>query len=114
MTKAIVTRESVKAMLNHDDKAYVERVIGRALVVLFERQTADEQVSNETSHQNAIGFTGADAKSGTLTAKYFLKHRRLEQWMIDRWTKEDKNGSPRLAKYHRQLNEAAVARAARS
>ena len=37
--KAIVTRESIQAMLDDDRPEYVALVVGRALVRLFERQT---------------------------------------------------------------------------
>jgi len=102
-----VTRDSIKEMLENSNPAYVQAVIGRALVVLFKNQTADEQESNTTNKDNGIGFTGADAFGGSLTAKFYIKHKRLEQWMVDKWLKAGKNGYPRLAKYHAQLNKAA-------
>jgi len=107
---AIVTRKSLTEMLDNSNPAYVQAVIGRALVVIFKNQTADEQTSNETKHDNGIGFTGADARAGTLTAKYFLKHQRLEDWMIDNWKRKGSKGFPRLAKYHAQINKVAKAK----
>ena len=104
---AIVTRKSLQAMLNNDNPEYVVQVIGRALVVLFNNQTRDEQVMNTTNQDNGIGFTGADAHSGSITAKYFIKHKTLLNWQIDRWTKPTASGYARLAKYHKQLNAAA-------
>jgi hypothetical protein len=89
-------------------------VIGRALIALLENQTRDEQYSNATTNHNNIGFTGADARSGSLTAKYFRKHGKLLDWQIDRWTKPGSNGYPRLCKYWKQLNEAAEAKAAKA
>jgi hypothetical protein len=31
----------------------------------------------------------------------------LQNWQIEKWLKPNKNGIPRICKYHRQLNEAA-------
>lgn len=110
MTKqtAIVTRDSLRTMLLNPNRVYVEKVVGRALVRLFERQTEAEKVSNDTNVDNGIGFAGCDAKSGSLTAKYYLKHRRLEDWQLARWTKVEASSYPKLCKYHRQLNEVAL------
>ncbi len=104
---AKVTRESIAAMLNNDNPAYVQAVIGRALVALLKNQTATEQATASTNEDNGIGFTGADAKGGTLTAKYYIKHKRLLDWQVDKWLKLGSNGYPRLAKYHKQLNDYA-------
>lgn len=104
----VVTRDSLKRMLENPNRHYVETVIGRALLALLERQTEDEKRAADTRVWNAVGFSGADARSGTLTAKSFAKHGRLLDWQIDRWTKKSKNGYPRLCKYAKQLNEIAL------
>lgn len=108
--KVLVTRDSIQAMLDSDNEAYVAEVIGRGLMGLLDRQTTDEQVSNTTNRDNSIGFTGADAFSGSLTAKFWRKHGKLLDWQIAKWTKKGKNGYSRLCKYHKQLNEIALAR----
>jgi hypothetical protein len=107
---AIVTRESITKMIEDANAAKTQAIVGRALVVILNNQTADEQASNETKQDNGIGFTGADARAGSLTAKYWLKHQRLEDWMIDNWTRKNARGVLRLAKYHKQLNTAAKAK----
>lgn len=109
-TQAIVTRDSLKAMLENPNRNYVELVIGRALVRLLERQTQAEQSANATEDHNGIGFAGADAHSGSLTAKYFMKHHHLQDWQIEAWTKVGRTGYPRLCKYHKQLNEVAASK----
>ena len=101
MTQVIVTRESINAMLLNPRLRI--HVIGRALTGLLERQTNAEKISLATHVDNGIGFTGADARSGTLTAKSYLKNGTLEAWQVARWMKPN-----RLAKYHRQLNEIAL------
>jgi len=103
---AIVTRESITEMLNNPNPRYVQTVIGRALVALLKRQTASERNSNSTNEHNAVGFSSVDARSGSLTAKYWMKHNKLEDWMVNQWTRPYR-GHPRLSKYHRQLDEIA-------
>lgn len=107
-TRKIVTRDTIRNMLRNDNRAYVEAVIGRALLALLDRQTEDEKRAADTRVWNAVGFSGADARSGTLTAKFFAKHGRLEDWQVEKWTKPAKNGYPRLCKYAKQLNEIAL------
>ena len=108
--QVLVTRDSIQALLDSDNEVFVATVIGRGLVGLLRRQTEDEQVSNVTNRDNGIGFTGADAYSGSLTAKFWQKHGNLLDWQIAKWTKKGKNGYSRLCKYHKQLNEIALAR----
>ena len=106
--KQVVTRDTLRTMLNNPNRKYVETVVGRGLAALLKRQTADEQRSNDTRVWNAIGFSGADARSGSLTAKTWIGKGRLEDWQIAKWTKLAKNGYPRLCKYAKQLNEIAL------
>lgn len=111
---AIVTRESLQKMLDSTNQELVMHVVGRALVVLFNNQTEDEKAENATNKHNEMGFTGADARSGTLTAKSYLKNRKLQDWQVENWTKRGKNGMSRLTKYHRQLNAAAALKASKN
>lgn len=109
-TPTPVTQQSLTAMLNNPNPQYVSVVIGRALVALMERQTEDEKSGNDVKHHNGVGFTPADGFSGTVSAKYFLKHGKLEQWQRELWMKPNKNGVPRLVKYAGQLNKIAIQR----
>jgi len=111
MAKKLVTHDTIKHMLANESRAYVEAVIGRALLALLDRQTEDEKVCNDTRVWNAVGFSGADAKSGSLTAKFYAKHGKLLDWQVDKWTEKSKNGYPRLCKYAKQLNEIALEKA---
>ena len=105
--RELVTQESLQAMLENPDQQYVAHVIGRALVALLKRQTDSEQATNTTNVHNNIGFTGADGRSGSLTAKSYLKRNSLQDWQIERWVRKGKNGYSRLTKYAKQLNEIA-------
>lgn len=104
--KTIVTKESLIALLNRNPE-FAKRVVGKALVALYQRQTAAEQNTDSTSESNNVGFCGSDAKSGSKTAKFFLKHGTLLDWQLDAWIRPDRSGNPRISKYHRQLNEIA-------
>ena len=111
--KQIVTRDTIATMLRNPNRKYVETVVGRALVALLQRQTRSEQDANSTQEHNGVGFSGCDGRSGTLTAKSFIKNGGLLDWQIKRWTQlSGKTGYPRLAKYHTQLNEIALEKAA--
>ena len=104
----IVTRESLQQLLENENPRYVMDVIGRALVHIFNRQTKSEQSSNDTKEANNVGFAGCDARSGSIHAKFYIKNKKLDRWMIDKWLEKGKNDYSRLTKYHRQLNEIAV------
>jgi hypothetical protein len=101
-------------MLSNPNKAYVIAVIGRALVVLLNRQTREESQANITNTHNMMGFTSGDARSGCIGAKYWLKHKTLQDWQVEQWTRVGSRGYPRLAKYWKQLDEEAQLKAARS
>lgn len=108
----IVTRESLQDMIDtatrENDKQKLADIVGRALVAIFERQTESEQSSNDTNQDNGIGFSGSDAKGGSLTAKTYLKNRTLLDWQVERWTRRNENGFARICKYAAQLNEIAL------
>lgn len=107
----LVTRESLQHMLNTSDVNKQQHIIGRALVVLLNKQTSSEQANNATLEHNNVGFSGVDGKSGAITAKYYLKHKSLLPWQINKWLKLGKSGYSRITKYHAQLNASAVAKA---
>jgi len=51
----------------------------RALVVVFENQTVDEQNQEHTSHDNGVGFTGTDGNFFTSLAKQYLRRGSLTE-----------------------------------
>jgi len=106
--KQVVTRDTLRNMLRNDNTKYVDAVIGRALLAILKRQTDDEARAADTKYTNGVGFSSADAKSGTLTAKAFAKNKSLLDWQRNKWLKPAKNSYPRLCKYAKQLNEIAL------
>lgn len=98
---ATLTGTDIIEMLRTNDKA-----VCRALVVLNERQTADEQVSQTTRHENGRGFRPCHARMGTSMAKFYLDRGFLTQKQIAYWRREGKEGM-RIAIYWRQLLDEA-------
>lgn len=109
MSNGYVTRESLIQLLANDRTRAT--TIGRALVVLLERQTQDEKQSNTTKHHNMRGFQPCDARFGSIHAKTYIKHGKLLDFQIEFWMEPTVHGYPRIAKYYRQLDEAAAAKA---
>jgi hypothetical protein len=110
--QVIITRDILQQMLNNSDEVKVQHIVGHALVALFERQTEAEQNSEATLQNNTIGFTGVDGEWGAITAKFYIKNNKLSTKQVNMWLKKGKNGFARIAKYHSQLNEVAVKKAA--
>jgi len=69
------SRESIQALLATNDKA-----VCRALVVLFEHQTDDEQQADDTVYRNKMGFNATDAKFGTSLAKQILEWEKNKKY----------------------------------
>ena len=52
----------------------------KALIRIFQQnQTSDEQVSQTTSHDNGIGFSGCDAPFLSSLAQNYLRYGRLSE-----------------------------------
>jgi len=98
----ILTRESIINLLETN-----ERAVGRALVVLTERQTYDEQENKDTKYNNGVGFTPADARMGVSMGKYYTKYGKLSEKQLAYWRKPNTKGVPRICKYWSQLIDAA-------
>lgn len=94
------TRESLNDLLMTNDRA-----VERALVVLFARQTTEEQRTEQTRVLNNRGFTAADADILSSLAKQVLRGRQLSIRQLGICRRTGKNGICRLARYHRQLIE---------
>ena len=91
----------IKWLLTMNDLA-----VERAMVAIYNRQTWDEQQSSDTRHSNGIGFSGADARTGTYYAKWVLSGRKLTGNHLMK-------ARVMSFKYVRQLCEIATARMAK-
>jgi len=67
--QAIRQAPIMNAILSSD--VFVER----CLLALLDRQTEDEQRSEQTSQSNGIGFSGVHAKFGTSMAKQIRRNK---------------------------------------
>lgn len=103
-----LTSIDIVTLLKNNDKA-----VGRALVVLKDRQTADEQVTKTTKHHNGRGFRPCHARMGTSMAKFYEARGYLTAKQLAYWRVEGKEGM-RIAIYHRQLMEEAKIKAAKN
>jgi len=106
-TKYLVTRDSLQSMIINASPELKVKLVGRALVVLFNKQTESEKQVADTNVDNMEGFTSGDAYSGTLSAKSYLKYGTLKDWQLEKWLKVNRRGVMRIAKYWRQLDKAA-------
>ena len=101
----MVTKEQIIELLQNNDKAVV-----RALIVLNERQTADEQANEETKFQNGRGFRPCHARMGTSMAKFYIRNQYLTPKQLAYWRALDKSGKMRIAIYAEQLLQVAIAK----
>jgi hypothetical protein len=101
-----VNKDTIVNLLKTNDKA-----VARALVVLNERQTFDEQRTEDTKYNNGVGFTPADARMGTSMATFFERNKYLTSKQIAYWRKPNTRGVPRICKYAGQLLEIALNKA---
>lgn len=107
MTKKAL-REQIEQVLSRKDKVGMH-AIGRALVHLKNRQTADEQRSQDTKHANGMGFQPTHAKIGTSMAEFYEKRGFLSPKQVAYWQGETmKVKKPRICRYAGQLVEEAI------
>lgn len=65
-------KDKLVTLIQNNNKA-----VERAIVVIYNRQTLDEQSAKETKHSNGIGFSGAHASLGSYYAKWILSGKSL-------------------------------------
>ena len=103
----MLTKESIVTLLQNNDKA-----VARALVVLNERQTADEQATEGTRYLNGMGFRPCHARMGTSMAKFATRNGFLTPKQIGYWRATYRKGNMRIGIYWKQLIEVAEAKKA--
>jgi hypothetical protein len=97
-------RNSIIALLDENNKA-----LERALLLIYSKQTRDEQDHEETSHANAQGFVGGgEAEFMSSLAKQCLRSRREEGYRLSpkqyaALRHRNGRGTPKLGKYWRQM-----------
>lgn len=103
----MVTKSEIITLLRTNDRA-----VARALVVLADRQTADEQASESTRYDNGRGFRPCHARMGTSMAKFFRARGYLSAKQVAYWRAAMKSGQMRIEIYAGQLMDAAKVKAA--
>lgn len=101
-----MNKEYIVNLLRTNDKA-----IARALVVLTERQTADEQVGETTRHLNGRGFRPCHARMGTSMAKFYHRNGYLSPKQVSYWRNPQRDGKMRIEIYAGQLLDIALRKA---
>lgn len=101
----IHTKESIANLLRTNDRA-----VARALVVLTERQTDDEQRDEGTKYLNGEGFRPCHARMGTSMAKFFQRRGYLTPKQTAYWRQPMKGGKMRIEIYAGQLLEVVQAK----
>ena len=91
------SEEEIKELVQTNDK-----VLYGALKKLYAEQTADEQRTGETKHQNGVGFNGADAKIMSSFAEFLNRTGFLTG-------KQKAVARRKLVKYNKQLTRLANA-----
>jgi len=92
-------KDTILALIEKSDTA-----VCRAVLAIYDRQTADEQATAATADSNGIGFNGADASFGSSLAKQFMERGTLSPRQIACARKM-------MRKYAGQLAEIANAKA---
>jgi hypothetical protein len=58
--------------------------VERAMVAIWDRQTADEKSADATKHDNGVGFSGSTVRRGSYYAKWVKSGRRLSGSHLER------------------------------
>lgn len=81
------------------------KAVERAIILLHDRQTADERARQATAHHNSRGFNGTDAPILSSFADRIRSGRSLTDRQLAVVRKARRGGFSMLAKYHRQILE---------
>lgn len=92
---AKLTKELIKEKVTTDDRWAI-----RAIEVLYQYQTDDEQLHGETKHHNRVGFNGPDSPFMSSLAQQLKSGRVLSQ-------KQLYYAKKKLGKYSGQLLKIA-------
>jgi negative regulator of sigma E activity len=97
-------KAQIQKLIDTDDKA-----VARAVVRIYQRQTASEQRAEHTHLNNSIGFNAPDAKYLTFAAKYVLRNGALTGEHVDRVRAKIRRYWKQLAEIAEETNQRRVA-----
>ena len=95
------SREEIEEKVKSDD-----RWLYRAILAIFDKQTADEKIEEETKHHNGVGFTGVDAPFFSSLAKW-LKRVKDQSGTMFLTPKQKTAARKQIVKYCGQLTKIA-------
>lgn len=98
--KKVWTKEDILALLNDPDEAKARRALERAIVSIYEWQTADEKREGHTNTWNNVGYNGADSSKMSYYAKWIMSGRHLSDRFLE-------DAEVRIEKYAGQLARIA-------
>jgi hypothetical protein len=101
----MLDKEYLVHLLQTNDKA-----VARALLVLLNNQTADEQRTEDTRYLNGKGFRPCHARIGTSMAKFYISKGYLTPKQVANWRRTMADGNTRIGIYWKQLAVAAQAK----
>lgn len=101
----MLSKDQILELLKTNDKA-----VARALVLLNNRQTADEQAIQGTRYLNGMGFRPCHARMGTSMATFYQRNGYLSPKQVSYWRATDKTGAMRIGLYWHQIQEEAEAK----
>lgn len=108
-TEKIITKEKlVRWLVNGTHTKSPLKVMEWVIFHINSLQEPAEQQRKETAFDNGVGWTQGDARVGTLTAEAIAKYGAMQEWQLKMWASLNSKGEPRLAKYHKQLNDIAI------
>lgn len=95
MNAKTYTVEQITNLLQTNNTA-----VERGILAIYKRQTNDEKITHNTRHHNNVGFSAADARTGTYLANWLLSGKHLNGKFLDK-------GRSIAIKYRKQLTEIA-------
>lgn len=101
MSDKVWTVEEIKDNLKTKDVW-----VTKGVVAIFDRQTADEQASEETKHHNGIGFNGVDGRIMSSFAKQ-INNFRPGKFNTPLSKKQMEIARKKIMKYAGQLTKIA-------
>lgn len=75
--KKTYTKEEIREKLATDNKW-----LFRGLLAIYARQTEDEQRTDQTNHNNSVGFNGTDAAFLSIMARRALEDKPFSEKQI--------------------------------
>lgn len=91
----IWTTDEIVTLIQSNDKA-----VAKAVIAIYNRQTADEKMIENTTHSNGVGFNASDVRYLSYIAKYCERNQALTGKHLDK-------ARQKILKYRRQLVEIA-------